>query len=160
MPLDNPGDLGLDPENIQTFMDVIEALELSPGSLAQLTTFVERLTEKGKPQFKSFLTYVLKFIEYNRSRYLQLQFDLTEVSQELQSLKSDLRNLLVAFRNVNATATADAAQVPFVAQPVSRVSDASQMPFVAPPASRPPASSVTDSTLTINVDGTVSRKMD
>ena len=48
-------------------------------------------------------------------------------------------------------------QVPFVAQPASRPSEA---PFVAQPASRPPVNLATDSPLTVNVDGTASRKMD
>ena len=62
----------------------------------------------------------------------------------------------MAYRNANATATADA-QVPFVAQPASRPSEA---PFVAQLASRPPIDPATDSPLTVNVDGTASRNMD
>ena len=46
--------------------------------------------------------------------------------------------------------------MPFVAQP-TRPSEA---PFVAPPASRPQTGPLADNLLTINVDGTVSRKMD
>ena len=78
MPLDNPSP-EMDQDNIQTLMNVIEALELSPSS-AQLATFIEGLAERSKPQFQSFLTFILKFIEYNRSRYLQMQIDLNQVS--------------------------------------------------------------------------------
>ena len=73
-----------------------------------------------------------------------MQIDLNQVSQELQSVKNDLHDLLVPFRNINAATTADASQVPFVAQL----------------ASRPPAATVADGSLTINIDGTISRKMD
>ena len=142
MPLDNPSP-EMDQDNIQTLISVIKALELSPGSSAQLVTFIEGLAERSKPQFQSFLTFILKFVGYNRSRYLQMQIDLNQVSQELQTLKNDFQQFLIAHRNVN-TAT---------------LADASQQPFVAQPASRPPVTPATDRSLTINVDGTVSRKM-
>ena len=67
MPLDNPENLD---NSIQTLMDVIEALELSQGSQAQLTTLVEGLSDRSKSQFQPILTYVLQFVEYNRSKYL------------------------------------------------------------------------------------------
>ena len=77
---------------------------------------------------------------------------------------------MIAYRNVNAVALADALQVPLVAQPASRQPNApfvaqpasrpSNAPFVAQLASRPPVNPATDSLLTLNVAGTVSRKMD
>ena len=83
MPLDN---LENTDNSIQTLMDVIEALELSPGSQAQLTSFVKGLSERSMPQFQSFLMYVIQFVEYNSSKYLQLQIDLNQILQELQTL--------------------------------------------------------------------------
>ena len=102
MPPDNTISSERDPDNIQTLMNIIEALELSPGSMAQLTTFIQGLTEKSKPQFQSFLTYILKFVEYNCSWYLQLQIDLNQVWQELkyrvlwQILSKVLKNIQIA----------------------------------------------------------------
>ena len=54
-------------------MDVIAALELSPGAKAQLGTFIEGLTDRSKSQFELFLTFMLQHVEYNRSKYLQIK---------------------------------------------------------------------------------------
>ena len=66
------------------------------------------------------------------------------MSQELQSLKSDLQQFLIAYRNITATTPADA-QVPLIAQParptempfVAQPARQAEMPFVAQPASSP-----------------------
>ena len=146
----------MDTDNsIQMLMDVIEALEMSPGAQAQLTTFINNLTDRSKSQFEPFLTFILQYVEYNRSKYLQMQIELGQISQELQVLKADLQQFLIAYRNVTA-ATAANTPVPFVVQ-LARPTEA---PFVAPPDSRPSTNPASDSPLTVNVDGTVSRKMD
>ena len=79
--MDNP-DQNPD-DSIQTLMDVITALELSPGSQAQLTTFINNLTDRSKSQFEPFLTFILQYVEYNCSKYLQMKTELGVISQEL-----------------------------------------------------------------------------
>ena len=157
----------LDPDDsIQTLMDVIAALELSPGAQAQFRTFVESLTDRSKSQFEPFLTFLLQYIEYNRSKYLQIRTELSAASQELQTLKNDLQ-FLIAYCNVTAATPADA-PVPLVAQParpnkmsfVAPQARQAEMPFVAQPTSRPQPGPVADGFLTVNVNRTVSRKMD
>ena len=58
MPLEQPNP----DDSTQTLMDVIAALELSPGAQAQLGTFVESLTDCSKSQFEPFLTFLLQYI--------------------------------------------------------------------------------------------------
>ena len=90
-----------------------------------------------------------------------------------------MQQFLVTYHNVIAASPADA-RVPLVAQPArptempfvapqARQSEMhfvapqarhAEMPFVAQPASRPQPGPVADSLLTVNVDGTVSHKMD
>ena len=81
-------------------MDVIPALELSPGAQAQLSIFVESLTDRSKSQFEPFLTFLLQYIEYNLSKYLQIRTELNAASRELQTLKTDLQQFLTTYRNV------------------------------------------------------------
>ena len=154
-------------DSIQTLMDVIAALELSPGAQAQLSTFIKSLTDRSKSQFEPFLTFLLQYIEYNRSKYLQISTELNAASQDIQTLKTDLQQFLVTYRNVIAASPADA-RVPLVAQParptempfVAPHARQAEIPFVAQPASRPQPGPVADGLLKVNVDGTVSRKMD
>ena len=137
MPLEeqNPDD------SIQTRMDGIAALELSPGAQAQFTTFINNLTDRSKSQFDPFLTFILQYVEYNRSKYLQIKTGLGTISQELQSLKNDLQQFLIAYRNVTATIPV-ATRVPPAAQParpierpfVAQPARPTEMPFVAQPA--------------------------
>ena len=44
-------------DTIQTLMDVIEALEISPGAQAQLERCLDSLTDRSKMQLASFLTF-------------------------------------------------------------------------------------------------------
>ena len=57
----------------RTMQDVIQTVTLSEYSEAQLEALVDTLTGTNKTHFKRFLQYVLQFIEYNRSRYLQVK---------------------------------------------------------------------------------------
>ena len=83
----------LDPDDsILTSMDVIAALEISPGAQAQLNACIESLTDHSKSQLEPFLTFLLQYIKYNRSKYLQIRTDLNEASHELQTLKMTFSN--------------------------------------------------------------------
>ena len=44
----------------------------SPGPEHNFSIIIETVGDQGKPQFKSFFTYILKYIEYNCSPYVQL----------------------------------------------------------------------------------------
>ena len=178
-------------------MDVIAALEISPGAEAQLNACIESLTDRSKSQLEPYLTFLLQYIEYNRSKYLQIRTEVNATSQELRTLKTDFEQSLVTCCNVIAASPADA-QVPPVAQPARPTSSVAsqarqmpfvasqasqmpfvasqarqtqppfiasqarqaEMPFVAQPASRLHPGPIADGLLTVNVDGTVSRKMD
>ena len=54
--------------NPPSLAEVLNNLQLSDYSEAQVTTFVDSLPQGiSKPLFRKLLTYVLKFTEYNRS---------------------------------------------------------------------------------------------
>ena len=97
-------------------MDVIAALEMSPGAQAQLNACIESLTDCSKSQLEPYLTFLLGYIEYNQSKYLQIRTEVNAASQELQTLKTDLQQFLVTYRTIIAASPADA-RVPPVAQP-------------------------------------------
>ena len=176
-------------DSIQTLMDVIAALEISPGAQAQLQRCLDSLTDRSKTQLAPFLTFLLQYVEYNRSKYLQIKNDLCAATQELQTLKSDLQQFLIEYRNAIAAQPANA-QVPPVApparpaqsvassqashtamppvasqarqtQPPSVASQARsfEIPFAASTAPELQPDPATDSVLTFNVDNTVSRRM-
>ena len=44
-------------------MDVIAALELSPGAQAQLNVCVNSLTDRSKSQLEPFLTFLLQYMD-------------------------------------------------------------------------------------------------
>ena len=126
-------------DSIQTLMDVIAALEISPGAQVQLNACIKSLTDLSKSQLEPYITFLLQYIEYNRSKYLQIRTEVNAASQELQTLKTDLQQFLVTYCNISAALPADA-QVPPVAQParpipsVASQASQSEMPFVASPA--------------------------
>ena len=70
----------------RTLQEVLEDMQLSEWSEAQLKTFIESVFEQSKPHFRSFLLYVLKYVGNNRSRYLQMKYDLALIKEELSSL--------------------------------------------------------------------------
>ena len=87
----DPGD------SIQTLMDVIAALEISPGAQAQLTKGIKSLTDRSKSQLEPFLTFLLQYTKYNWSKYLQIRTELYAANQVLQTLKSDLQLFLIYY---------------------------------------------------------------
>ena len=53
-----------------TISDVLATLQLSDDSEAQVTSFVDSLAQGlSGPRFRKLLTYILKFVELNRSKY-------------------------------------------------------------------------------------------
>ena len=53
---------------------VMANTQLSGDSEAQITAFIESLLQGIRgPRFRKLLTYVLKFVEHNRSKYEQTQ---------------------------------------------------------------------------------------
>ena len=124
----------------RTMQDVIQTVTLSEYSEAQLDALVDTLTGTNKTHFKRFLQYVLQFIEYNRSRYLQVKHDLIQIKEELSSLKDDVHAVIASGQVATARS---AAFQPFqaTAQQVDATVDSSTYAPVR------------------NADGSISRKM-
>ena len=83
-------------EHNRTMQDILHEFQISDYSETQLNALVEYITYRSKPHFHKFLLYVLQFVEYNRSRYLQLKYDLSQVREELASLKDELTAIMVS----------------------------------------------------------------
>ena len=90
----------------RTMQDVIQTVTLSEYSEAQLEALVDTLTGTNKTHFKRFLQYVLQFIEYNRSRYLQVKHDLIQIKEELASLRDDVHAVVASGQIPTARSTA------------------------------------------------------
>ena len=108
---------------------VLASLQLSGDSEAQITSFVESLSQGiSGPRFRKLLTYILKFVEHNRSKYEQLKTEQSQMSDQAISTRDELSRL-VALINERLPALAPVQGIPappeLATQPV--------MPAVAPP---------------------------
>ena len=57
-----------------TISEVLASLQLSEDSEAQVTSFIDSLAHGlTGPRFRKLLTYILKFVELNRSKYETLR---------------------------------------------------------------------------------------
>ena len=75
-----------------SLQDAIAEVTLSIRSESQLSAFVSTLQDSSPP-VTSFFTYLIKYIEYNRSRYLGLKLDLIHLRSEFTTLKRDVSHL-------------------------------------------------------------------
>ena len=64
----------------RTQQEVFQSLQLSEFSDAQLTAFVD-----SKAHYRKFLTFVLKFVEYNRAKYELLKVEYGRLNEEVIS---------------------------------------------------------------------------
>ena len=168
---------------------VLASLQLSGDSEAQITSFVESLSQGiSGPRFRKLLTYVLKFVEHNRSKYEQLKTEQSQMFDQAVSTRDELSRLVTLVRErLPALAPVQGIPAPpeLATQPVTPAVAPLPMPsVVTAPASQPtpsvshetpappgPAPSVSHETTGIgsfstlppavrNLDGTVSRRMD
>ena len=170
------------PDHNQTMLHVLNVFQISDYSEAQLSAFVDSITGRSRPQFRRFLLYVLQFVEYNRSWYLQIKHDLNQVKEELSSLKNDL-TVSIASGAIGARVAApqpaifpplaSQAMAPPLASQAMAPPLASQAtaPALAPQAMVPPLApqamapghvvgTTTYSPPVLNANGTISRRMD
>ena len=134
-------------EHNRTMQDVLQNVQLSDYSEAQLDALVDTLAGPSKVHFKRFLQYVLQFVEYNRSRYLQVKHDLNQIKEELLSLRDEVQTLIASGRAATPRPTVPQ---PFQATPTQAII-ASQAPG--------PSVGTTTYEPVLNADGTISRKM-
>ena len=74
-----------------TLSEVLRAVQLSEYSETQLTTFVESLSQGvNAPRFRTFLTYILRFVEYNRSKYETLRTEQARLIELANSMRDEL----------------------------------------------------------------------
>ena len=179
--------------------EVLLGFNLSEFSESQLITFINTLpTETGsKPHFRKFLSFLLKFVEYNRPKYKVLRTELGRLNEQAISMREEL-NRFMATRQEPLPRVAPVPNLPppsmapplIMAPPPTMASQpslaslptAQQATAPMPPASlataqpsafqaaAPPFASqaipgpfvipTVFSPAIVNVDGTISRKMD
>ena len=113
-----------------TISDVLATLQLSDDSEAQVTSFVDSLAQGlSGPRFRKLLTYILKFVELNRSKYETLRSEQARFVDIATSNRDELNQILTVLQE----------RLPPVA-PVPRVPAVPAMatqPFQAPPPAVP-----------------------
>ena len=142
-----------------TISEVLATLQLSDESDLEVTSFVDSLAQGlSGPRFRKILTYILKFVELNRSKYETLRSEQSRFTNLANSNRDELNQILTVLQErlppVATVPTVSA--VPAVAtQPFQAISSAvptmatqpqaalPSMPAVAPQVSQatePPAS--------------------
>ena len=148
----------------RTLQEVLKEFQILDFSEAQISAFFDSVTERSRPQFCRFLLYVLQFVEYNCSRYLQMKHDLNQVKEELSSLKDDLNAAIASSATGPRIAAPEPATFPPLASQAMALPLASQA--MAPPLAfqaMAPGHIVGNTTYSprvLNADGTISRRMD
>ena len=78
-----------------TLPEVLQGFQLSDHSDAQITAFVDSLAPGiSKPQFRKLLAYVLKFVEYNRSKYEILRNEQRRLHEQILSIREELNHFM------------------------------------------------------------------
>ena len=79
-----------------TLQEVFQNLQLSDFSDGQITSFVDSLPQgTNRAQFRNILSYVLKFVEYNRSKYETLRTEHRRLSKLANSMRDELTSLAI-----------------------------------------------------------------
>ena len=96
-PEDPPAGAQAATSGIPTLQEVLSGINLSEFSEAQITTFVVTLSQlpgMNKPQFRKFLAFVLKFVEYNRAKYEMLRTELGCLNEQAISMREELEKFM------------------------------------------------------------------
>ena len=99
----------------RTLQEVLQDFSISEFSEAQLEAFINSLTTGtgiSKHHFRKFLSYVLKFVEYNRSKYDRLNTELGRIKEELASMKDNLMTGRVSRQEPGLRPEASPAAIP------------------------------------------------
>ena len=75
--------------------EVLASLQLSDYSEAQETSFIDSLSQGlNGPRFRKLLTYILKFVEHNRSKYEALKTEQSRFTEQASSTRNELSRIL------------------------------------------------------------------
>ena len=120
-----------------TISDVLASLQLSDDSEAQVTSFIDSLAHGlNGPRFRKFLTYILKFVELNRSKYETLRSEQARMVDLANSNRDELNQILTVLQERSPPV----APVPRVPAVPAVATQPFQAPFSAVPtmATQPP----------------------
>ena len=114
---------------------VLASLQLSGDSASQITASVESLLQGiSGPKFRKLLTYILKFVEHNRSKYEQLRTEQSRLIDRADSTRDELSQI-VNILNERLPAVAPVQGIPAMPE----VATQPTMPAVATQPSMPSA---------------------
>ena len=109
---------------------ILASFQLSGDSESQITAFIESLSQGlNGPKFRKLLTYVLKIVELNRSKYEQLKTEQSRLFDQADSTRDELSRILNILNE----------RLPAMA-PVQGISE--RLPAVAPVQGVPPTPAV------------------
>ena len=125
-----------------TLQEVFQSLQLSEFSDVQVTAFVDSLPQGfNKAQFRKILSYVLKFVEYNRSKYEMLRTEYRRLSELANSMRDELTTFAIMQQEqLPAVAPVPAPPPPTMATLPPLASVPTQATTLMPPASLATAS--------------------
>ena len=118
-------------EQNRKLQEVLQEFTISGYSEAQLNAFIDSVTGIKKPHFHKFLLYVLRFVEYNSSKYERHKKELGRIKEELASMKDNLRTVMVSRQEPSPRLAAVLATIPPLASQATALPLASQA--TAPP---------------------------
>ena len=82
-----------------TISEVLAALQLSEDSEVQVSSFIDSLAHGlNGPRFRKLLTYILKFVELNRSKYETLRTEQSRFTDLANSNRNELNQVLEALQ--------------------------------------------------------------
>ena len=104
----------------RTLQEVLAEVNLSELSGRELDAFINTLKGPGisKPHFRKFLSYVLKFVEYNRAKYDRLKTELERLHEQALSMREELEQIMTMRQEpLPRVATVPDLPLPVVAPP-------------------------------------------
>ena len=135
-----------DQSSTQSLKDAIDDVAITGFSDTLLRGYLDTLSELDQSQtVVDFFAFLIRYIEYNRIKYLTCKHEIIQLRQEFMSLKREVQNA------INNSVTSQAPQVRFTSTPNAAASTASG-------ATTPPNLDPIESIL-VNSDGTYSRQM-
>ena len=126
-----------------SIQEVLQEFTISGYSETQLNAFIDSLTGISKPHFHKFLLFVLRFVEYNHSKYERLKSELGRIKEELASMKDNLMTVMASRQEPGPRSAALLATIPPLAPQATA-------PPLASQATAPPLASQATALLRLN----------
>ena len=136
-----------DQTGTQSLKDAIDGVAITGFSDTLLRNYLDTLEDKSQPVI-DFFAFAIRYIEYNRIKYLTCKHEILTLRQEFVTFKREIQNMVNTTINVP-----QAPQVRFTSTPNAAA-------HTAPGIARPPPMNVDPmDSIHVHSDGTYSRQM-